>query len=79
MGSRWIKSRKLLQGPDVQTTRGKRNRAILAVLLGCGLRRAEVAKLQICDFQRREEHWAVVDLICGYAPDRAAGILPVEW
>ena len=35
----------------------------LAMLLGCGLRRAEVAKLQVRDLQQREEHWAVVDLI----------------
>jgi site-specific recombinase XerD len=56
-------SRRLLQAPDVQSARGKRDRAILALLLGCGLRRAEVAKLQVCDFQRREEHWAIVDLI----------------
>lgn len=56
-------SRRLLHAPDVQSARGKRDRAILALLLGCGLRRAEVAKLQVCDVQRREEHWAVVDLI----------------
>ena len=56
-------SRELLRAPDVQTTRGKRDRAILAFLLGCGLRRAEVARLQVGDVQRREEHWAVVDLV----------------
>jgi len=33
------------------------------MLLGCGLRRAEVAKLQVRDLQQREEHWAVVDLV----------------
>ena len=56
-------SRTLLEAPDVQTARGKRDRAILALLLGCGLRRAEVAKLLVSDVQLREEHWAVVDLI----------------
>src|ERR1035441_3745622 len=56
-------SLRLLQAPEAQTVIGKRDRAILAVLLGCGLRRAEVAKLQVRDVQQREEHWAVVDLI----------------
>ena len=55
--------RRLLRAPDEQTLKGKRDRAVLAILLGCGLRRAEVAKLQIRDIQQREEHWAVVDLI----------------
>ena len=31
--------------------KGRRDRAILAILLGCGLRRAEVAKLQVRDIQ----------------------------
>jgi integrase len=55
--------RRLLRAPDEQTLKGKRDRAVLAMLLGCGLRRAEVAKLQVRDLQQREEHWAVVDLI----------------
>jgi integrase len=33
----------LLNAPDATTIKGLRDRAILAVLLGCGLRRAEVA------------------------------------
>ena len=32
----------LLNTPDASTTKGLRDRAILAVLLGCGLRRSEV-------------------------------------
>lgn len=35
----------LLNAPDITTTRGLRDRAIIAVLLGCGLRRSEVAAL----------------------------------
>ena len=57
------RSLRLLQAPEAQTVGGRRDRAILALLLGCGLRRAEVAKLQIRDVQQREEHWALVDLI----------------
>src|SRR3982075_519735 len=35
----------LLNAPDVRTRRGLRDRAMFAVLLGCGLRRSEVAAL----------------------------------
>jgi site-specific recombinase XerD len=55
--------RTLLRAPDERTLKGRRDRAILAILLGCGLRRAEVAKLQVRDIQQREEHWALVDLM----------------
>ena len=30
--------------------------------MACGLRRGEVAALQLDDIQRREDHWAIVDL-----------------
>jgi integrase len=30
---------------------------MVAVLLGCGLRRAELAALTVQDLQQREEHW----------------------
>jgi integrase len=53
----------LWQLPDGQTLTGKRNRAILAILLGCGLRRRELAELAMERLQRREDRWAIVDLI----------------
>ncbi len=42
----WLSFRQaqaLLDAPDIATTKGLRDRAIIAVLLGCGLRRSEVA------------------------------------
>jgi site-specific recombinase XerD len=44
----WLSQRQaqaLLSAPDISTVSGLRDRAILAVLLGCGLRRSEVAAL----------------------------------
>ena len=43
--------------------RAKRDLAMLAMLFGCGLRRAELAGLEIDDIQTRQGHWAIVDLI----------------
>lgn len=56
-------ARSLWQLPTTETLKGKRDRAILAVLLGCGLRRRELTQLTVDHFQRREDHWAIVDLI----------------
>jgi site-specific recombinase XerD len=56
-------AQKLLNTPDVTTTKGLRDRAILAVLLGCGLRRSEVAALTISHVQQRDGRWCIVDLI----------------
>ena len=39
-----------------------RNRAMAAVLIVCGLRRAEAASLKIEDIQLREGHWIIADL-----------------
>src|SRR5882724_2348316 len=43
--------------------RSKRDYAMIAVLLGCGLRRAEVAGLAVEHLQQREQHWVIADLI----------------
>jgi len=43
--------------------RAKRDHAILAMLLGCGLRRSELVKLETDKIQTRQSHWAIVDLI----------------
>ena len=43
--------------------RAKRDYAMLAMLLGCGLRRSELASLETDEVQTRQSHWAIVDLI----------------
>lgn len=53
----------LLNLPDTQTLKGKRDQALLAILLGAGLRRTEAADLTIGHFQQREGRWVIVDII----------------
>lgn len=53
----------MLALPDPGTLAGKRNRAILAVLIGCGVRRDELASLTVEHMQQRDARWALVDLI----------------
>jgi integrase len=36
---------------------------MLALMLGCGLRRGEVADLRIDHLQQREDHWVIADLV----------------
>src|SRR5438552_17988215 len=62
----WLSARQaqtLLNAPDIATLRGLRDRAILAVLLGCGLRRSEVAALTLAHVQQRDGRWCIVDLV----------------
>ena len=56
-------SRCLLRAPKIDSLKGRRDRAILALLLGCGLRRGEVTNLRLDHLQQREERWAIVDLV----------------
>src|SRR6201984_3789447 len=62
----WLSLRQaqaLLSAPDVATLKGLRDRAIIAVLLGCGLRRSEVAALTVKHVQQRDGRWCIVDLV----------------
>jgi hypothetical protein len=36
---------------------------MVAMLIGCGLRRAELLALRLDSIQQREEHWVIADLI----------------
>jgi len=56
-------AQKLLNTPDANTLKGLRDRAILAVLIGCGLRRSEAAALTFDHVGQREGRWVVCDLV----------------
>jgi integrase len=52
----------LLKVPNRKTLKGKRNYCVLAILLGCALRRTELAQLDIEQIQMREGRWVLADL-----------------
>jgi site-specific recombinase XerD len=52
----------LLDAPSRDSLRGKRDRALLALLLGCGLRRDELANLAWNRVQQRENRWVIVNI-----------------
>jgi len=56
-------SKRLLENDCADSLRGKRNSAMLAMLIGCGLRRAELLGLTMQSIQLREEHWVIADLV----------------
>lgn len=52
----------MVNSPDTETLIGLRDRAILSIMLGCGLRRDEVVRLQVDHLQQREGRWVILDL-----------------
>ena len=56
-------AQQLLDAPDTETLKGKRDRAILALMLFCGLRRSEVTGMSLAHLQEREGHTVIADLL----------------
>ena len=56
-------AQQLIRTPDLETLKGLRDRAILAIMIGGGLRRSEVAALEVNHIQMREARWVIVDLV----------------
>ncbi len=55
-------AKELLAVPDRSTLKGKRDYVILALLVGCALRRNELAELDVETIQQREGRWVLADL-----------------
>jgi integrase len=55
-------AKELLAVPDRSTLKGKRDYVILALLVGCALRRQELATLDVETLQLREGRWVLADL-----------------
>jgi integrase len=55
-------AKELLTVPHRSTLKGKRDYVILALLVGCALRRHELANLYIEEIQMRENRWVIADL-----------------
>jgi integrase len=55
--------RRLLDSAIPSSPRRLRDHAMVAMLIGCGLRRAELLGLNLESIQQREEHWVIADLV----------------
>jgi integrase len=53
----------LLSLPDPVTRKGKRDRVVLALLLGCALRRNELIHVTVEHLQQRDGRWVIADLV----------------
>ena len=56
-------AQELLNAVSQGTPRGRRDAAVIGLLLGCGLRRSETVKLRLDQLQLRESHWVIVDMV----------------
>ena len=56
-------ARELLRAPTGAGKKATRDRAVLGLLIGCALRRAELVRLQVEDVQQRAGRWVLPDLV----------------
>jgi hypothetical protein len=54
--------RRLLHTAKSDALRAQRDHAMLAVMIGCGLRRGELLTLRLDAMQQREDRWVIADL-----------------
>jgi site-specific recombinase XerC len=55
-------AQELLNAVSQDTSRGRRDAAVIGLLLGCGLRRSETVNLRLDQLQLRENHWVIADM-----------------
>jgi integrase len=56
-------TQRLIDAPDVTRKKGLRDRAVLSVMLGCGLRRSEIASLRVDHIQKRSHVWVLANVL----------------
>jgi site-specific recombinase XerD len=64
------------QREEIPALKAIRDQAILAVMIGTGLRRSEVASLTWEQIQQRDGRWAIIDLVGKRGRVRSVGIPP---
>lgn len=73
----WLNARQaeqLILCPNPAKLRGARDRALLAVLIGCGLRRSELVSLQTSHVQQRDSRWLLCDVLGKHGRIRSIGM-----
>ena len=53
----------LLDATELSKTKGKRNKAMIALMIGSGLRRSELSELRWDQYQRRDGRTVIVDIV----------------
>ncbi len=53
----------LINAPEPSSAKGLRDRALLALLVGCALRRSEVVRVLVENIQRRDGRWVLIDVV----------------
>lgn len=66
----------MISAPPSDTLIGQRDRALLAVMLGAGLRRDEVSGLTVEHLAQREGRWVILDLVGKHNRTRTVPIAP---
>jgi len=69
-----VEVEKLLAAPDTSTVAGVRNAAMLRLMLSCGLRREDVAKLKGVDLAMVGGRWVLLNIV---GKGRRVGTIPV--
>ncbi len=69
-------AQEMLDAPDTATVKGMRDRALLALMIGCGLRREEVASLTVEHLAERDSRWVILDLLGKHGRIRTVPIAP---
>ena len=59
----WEEARTLLQSPNPHSVRGMRDRALLAVLVACALRRGELSRMNCEHLAMRDGRWVFLDFL----------------